>query len=122
MGAMRRREFAGKLRQLGALALLLTAGGLLPGCGDAGEQTPSNDFVFTTSIEAGHQHVLRFAKSVLDTPPQGGLELRTSTEAGHNHAVTVTAPELQTLREGAAVNKTTTLNDGHSHTLTMQRP
>ena len=119
---MRRRDFAVKLRQLGAIALLLTAGGLLPGCGDEGEQAPSNDFVFTTSIEAGHQHVVRIARNVLDTPPQGELELRTSTEAGHNHSVRVTSAELLTIRDGGIVNKTTTVNDGHSHTLMMQLP
>ncbi len=119
---MRRRDFAGKFRQLGVIALLLTSTGLLPGCGDEGEQTTSTDFVFTTSIEAGHQHVVRLARSVLDTPPQGELELKTSTEAGHNHSVRVTSTEFQTLRNGGAVDKTTTVNDGHSHTLTMQRP
>ena len=119
---MTRRDFAVKFRQLGALALLLTTGGLLSACGDEGEPTNTTDFVFTTSIEAGHQHVVRLARTVLDTPPEGELELKTSTEAGHQHSVRVTSAELQTLRAGGAVNKTTTLNDGHSHTLTMQRP
>lgn len=118
---MRRRDFAVKLRQLGAIALLLTAGGVLPGCADEGEQSDSTDFVFTTSIEAGHQHVLRLPKSVLDTPPEGDLTLKTSTEAGHNHSVTVTVADIQTLKSGGAVEKTTTIDDGHSHTLTMQR-
>jgi hypothetical protein len=121
MAAMRRREFAVKFRQLGAVALLLTAGGLLPGCADEGEPADSTDFVYTTSIEAGHQHVLRVPKNLVETPPEGDLDLRTSTEAGHNHSVRVTVADLQTVRDGGTVDKTTATNDGHSHTLTLQR-
>jgi len=119
---MKRRDFAVKVRRLGALALLLTGGGLLAGCADEDEAPPTTDLVFTTSIEAGHQHVVRITQSLLDTPPQGELELKTSTEAGHNHTVRITPAELQTIEDGGLVNKTTTINDGHSHTLVMQRP
>jgi hypothetical protein len=119
---MKRQHFAVKLRHLGALALLLTSGGLLPGCGEAEEEAPSNDLVFTTSIEAGHQHTLTFPKSTLDTPPPGELAFKTSTDAGHDHTVRLTPDEVRTLRDGGALTKTTTINDGHSHTLPMQRP
>lgn len=118
---MTRRDFAGKFRRLGAAALL-TVGGLLAGCGDEDEETPTNELVFTTSIEAGHQHVVRLDRSLLETPPAEELVLRTSTEAGHNHAVRVTPAELRLLDDGGTVDKTTTINDGHSHTLVMQRP
>jgi hypothetical protein len=118
---MRHQESGWTLRRWGALALLLATGGLLPGCSTDDEDTgDETELVFTTSIEAGHQHTVSVPRSLLQEPPQGGeIELLTTVDSGHQHEVELTVAELDTLEEGGAVSKTTTINDGHSHTLTM---
>ncbi|XXF79472.1 hypothetical protein P2318_06885 [Myxococcaceae bacterium GXIMD 01537] len=120
---MKRREFVRSVRRAGVFALALAACTGLLGCADDDvDETPDTEFIFTTSIEAGHQHTLRVPLSLAENPPSGEVTLRTSTEAGHNHSVRLTADDLNAIDDGFSVTKTTSVEDGHSHTLVMQRP
>jgi hypothetical protein len=113
-------EFVSKLRRLGAIALLLTGSALLPGCSDDDADTGDESvLVFTTSIEAGHQHTVSVPRTLLEDPAQGETELLTTVDSGHQHEVELTAAELDTLEDGGSISKTTSINDGHSHSITM---
>lgn len=118
---MKHQEFVLRFRRWGAIALLVAAAGVLPGCiaDEDEDEEDETTLVFTTSIEAGHQHTVSVPRSLLENPPEGELELATSVEAGHQHEVELTAAELDTLEDGGTITKTTSINDGHSHTVEM---
>lgn len=122
---MMRRGLVRRLRGAGLAALLLTAGAL-PGCvgheDEKGAQQPADAFVFDSSIEAGHQHTLTIPLSLLRAKPKADVELHTSTNSGHQHRVRLTAADLDALDFGQTVTKTSSVDDGHSHTFVLTRP
>lgn len=122
---MMRRGLVPRLRGFGLAALLFTAG-VLPGCvgnqDEEGARQPSDSLVFDSSIEAGHQHTLTIPLSMLRAQTKTDVELHTSNNSGHQHRVRLTAAELDALDFGQPVTKTTSVDDGHSHTFVMTRP
>jgi hypothetical protein len=121
---MKHRGLVARLRGAGLAALLLTAG-VVPGCigqDESQDQKPTDALVFDSSIEAGHQHTLTIPLSLLSAPQKADIELATSASSGHSHRVRLTAAELDALDFGQPVTKTTSIDDGHSHTFVLTRP
>lgn len=84
--------------------------------GDLCEGIPS-----VSSLELNHVHELCVPAEDLRTPPPNGQTYGTSFDDGHLHNVTFTAADLMAIAAGQSVTKTTTVDNGHTHTFTILR-
>ncbi len=114
---MDRREVIVKL---GGLLLVLPAARVLGACGgDSGGGTQSLTFV--SSNDLGHTHTVSLQMTDLTAPPAAGTTKTTSSELAHTHQVTLTSADLDSINQGNTVVKTTTNDDGHTHTFSFHK-
>ena len=110
-----RREFTLE----SALALLSTVVITVSGCDDDSTPTtpgtsPSN---VTGSISANHGHTAAIAAAEITAGT--AFTLNITGTATHPHNVDVLQADLMSLQNRQTVRKTSTTNDGHSHTVTF---
>ena len=112
-----RREFTLE----SALALLSTVVITVSGCDDDGTPTtpgtsPSN---VTGSISANHGHSAVIPGAQISAGTAFSLNITGTATQPHN--VDVLQADLTALQNRQTVTKTSTTNDGHSHTVTFAR-
>lgn len=116
-----------------------TATGLLPllltevacdtygdsGAGDGGETGDDLSFTLGSSINSGHTHTVSILFADVNDPPAGGKTLSTSRTSGYNghaHHLTLTQSDLQALKDGQTLTRTTSSDAPHTHTFTISVP
>jgi len=119
-----RREFtvASAMAVLGGVAITVTGcGGSSYGGGSPttpSSPTPppsSGDAVGTISANHGHSAVITAAR--LSAPEM--VEIDISGQADHPHTVAISADEVQQVADGQRVSKVSSVDQGHSHTVTF---
>jgi len=113
---MDRREVIVKL---GGLLLVLPAARVLVACG--GSDGGTQGLTFISSNDLGHTHTVGLQVSDLTAPPAAGVNKATSFNTNHSHQVALTSAELDSIQAGNTVTKTTSNDDGHSHTFAFHR-
>lgn len=112
---MDRREV---ILKFGGLLLVLPAARVLMACGGSdGTQA----LTFISSNDLGHTHTVALQMTDLTAPPPAGVNETTSFNTNHTHQVALTAAELDSIQAGTTVTKTTSTDDGHSHTFAFHR-
>jgi hypothetical protein len=114
---MNRREVIVKF---GGLLLALPASRVLMACGSDSGGSPQS-LTFTSSNDLGHTHTVGLQVTELTTPPSGGVTKTTSNVMAHTHQVSLSAAELDSIDLGSTVTKTTTMDDGHTHTFAFHK-
>lgn len=114
---LNRREFTLQA----ALAVLGGSTITILGCG--GYKSPSGpsgptDVVGAISANHGHVAVITGAEMVAGS----SVQLNIQGSAPHNHVVALSAEEIATLRRGGAVTRTSSVGDGHDHSVAFQGP
>ena len=118
--AIDRREFTLQ----SALAILSAATITISGCGDGDSDPgpgpgpsppPSADETGSISGNHGHTAVIDSARLMARNAVQ--LDIRGS--ATHPHLVDLTAADVGLVADGQRVSKTSSTDDGHSHTVTF---
>ena len=115
-----RREFTLE----SALALLSTVAITVSGCdGDSTTSTPTTPTTTTPpasvtgNISANHGHTAAIDSARISAGTAFTLDIRGT--ATHPHTVDVTQADLMALQNRQTVNKTSTTDSGHSHTVTF---
>jgi hypothetical protein len=114
---MDRREVIVKL---GGVLLLLPASRVLMACGSDSGGNPQS-LTFTSSNDQGHTHSAVLQLTEITTPPSAGVTKTTSNNFAHTHQVSLTAAELDSIDMGNTVTRTTTMDDGHTHTFAFHK-
>jgi hypothetical protein len=108
-----RREFTLE----SAMAILGAATITITGCGgyDVGPSPPAGDHEGVVSANHGHRAIVTSAQ--LNSNNTVTVDMR--YQATHNHTLTLSPPELAAIAENGRVVKTSSTEDGHSHTVTF---
>jgi hypothetical protein len=72
-----------------------------------------------TSTDSGHFHDLCIPAADLNDPPAGAT-YQSTVVSGHTHSVELDESELASLAAGGSVSVTTSVDDGHVHTVTLR--
>ncbi len=70
-----------------------------------------------TSISANHGHVAIIRSAELQAG--GALSLNITGSANHPHTLALSGDEVVSIRNGGRVSKTSSNDDGHTHTVTF---
>jgi hypothetical protein len=113
-----RREFTVE----SALAMLAGVTITITGCGDDDEPTtnptpPATDKTATVSTDAGHSHTAVVTAAQLTAG--NAISVTLTGAATHTHTVDLSQAELTQIRGGTRVQKTSTIDNAHSHTVTF---
>jgi hypothetical protein len=115
---MDRRAF---LARAGLLATWAAIPVTLTGCGDDDDGNPmdggSGDVSGSVSNTGGHTHSVTITKAQIDAANSVVLTLTTS--AGHTHTVSLTAEQVGTIGEGGQVQRESSSDQAHTHTVTF---
>ncbi|MBI2841370.1 MAG: hypothetical protein HYX75_23890 [Acidobacteria bacterium] len=108
-----RREFtvASIMALLGGITITIT------GCGGDGPTTSDMPQDETGAISANHGHVAVITIAQLNAG--ASVRLNIQGTSSHPHTVDVSAVEIVDIRNQIRVSKTSTTEDGHSHTVTF---
>jgi len=113
-----RREFTLE----SALAMLAGVAITITGCGDDDDDNgtgPSGiDRNGTVSTDAGHTHTGAVITAAQFTAG-GSLTLTLTGQTTHTHTVALTQAELTQINGGTRVQKVSSTNEAHSHTVTF---
>lgn len=114
---MDRREF---LARAGLLATWAAIPVVLSGCG-GNSKSPTNtggdgDVSGNVSTVAGHSHSVTITKAQIDAANAVTLTL---TGGGHTHTVSLTAEQVMTIGEGGRVQRESSSDQAHTHTVTF---
>jgi hypothetical protein len=92
-------------------------------CVDPGKVTTTADAItIASACSSGHNHALTLTMTELTTPPAAGVSRETTSYEGkHTHVVVLTEADLRQIQSGAAVNKDSTVSDGHAHTFVIKK-
>ena len=110
-----RREFTVEW----ALAVLGAATITVSGCDDS-TSTPTNPTQpgdVQGSVSANHGHIAVIRSAQLSSPTSITLDIRGN--ADHPHIVDLTATEVASISDRGRVSKTSSVDVGHSHTVTF---
>jgi hypothetical protein len=113
-----RREFTVE----SALAMLAGVTITITGCGGDDEPTtnptpPATDKSATVSTDAGHSHTAVVTAAQLTAG--NAITLTLTGQTTHTHTVALTQAELTQISGGTRVQKTSTTDNAHSHTVTF---
>jgi hypothetical protein len=87
----------------------------------ASEDASACNGVFEIStVTNNHDHSLCVPSTDLSNPPAGGATYTTSLNDGHTHTVTLSQQQLQTIQSGGSVTVTTSAP--FAHDFTIQKP
>lgn len=117
---MKRREFLIRTGQtVIAFPMVLQA----VSCGsDETAMAPQDDptsFDVTSSQDDGHTHRITFECTDLSA---GAADYTSTSAGGHTHSIHVTLEDAAKILNGESVAVTSTIDFGHSHTWTIQKP
>ena len=114
-----RREFTVE----SALAMLATVAITVTGCGDDSPPTtptpPATDKTGTVTTDAGHTHPSTTITAAQFTAGNAVTLTLANGTTTHTHTVTVSQAELTQISAGTRVQKATTTDNNHSHTVTF---
>jgi hypothetical protein len=112
-----RREFTVE----SALAMLASVAITITGCGDdsapAAPSPPATDKTGTVSTDANHTHSGATITAAQFTA--GNAITLTLTGANHTHTVALSQAELTQISAGTRVQKASSSDNGHTHTVTF---
>jgi hypothetical protein len=111
-----RREFTVE----SALAILAGVTITVTGCGDDDSSPPTSPTPSsgaTGSVSANHGHVATVTGAQITAAGAVSLDIR--GQADHPHTVQLTADEVTRIGARTQVSKTSTTDNGHSHTVTF---
>jgi hypothetical protein len=114
-----RREFTVEW----VLAVLAGATITITGCGgDDNNNSPGTNPTPQTGdksgvISANHGHTAIVTAATLASPTAVTINMR--AQATHNHTLTLTAAEVTSIAANARVQKDSSTDDGHNHTVTF---
>jgi hypothetical protein len=113
-----RREFTVE----SALAMLAGVTITITGCGDdennpTTNPTPGTDKTATVSTDAAHSHTAVITAAQLTAG--SAITLTLTGQTTHTHTVALTQAELSQINAGTRVQKTSTTDNAHSHTVTF---
>ena len=114
-----RREFTVEW----VLAVLAGATITITGCGgDDNNNSPGTNPTPQTGDKAGvisanHGHTAIVTAATLASPTAVTINMR--AQATHNHTLTLTAAEVTSVAANARVQKDSSTDDGHNHTVTF---
>src|SRR5215204_926997 len=113
-----RREFTLE----SALAMLAGITITITGCGDDDDNpttnpTPATDKNATVSTDAGHSHIAVITAAQLTAG--NAITLTLTGAATHIHTVDLSQAELTQIRAGTRVQKTSSNDNAHTHTVTF---
>jgi len=114
-----RREFTVEW----VLAVLAGATITITGCGgDDNNNSPGTNPTPQTGDKAGvisanHGHTAIVTAATLASPTAVTINMR--AQATHNHTLTLTAAEVTSIAANARVEKISSTDDGHNHTVTF---
>ena len=74
----------------------------------------------TSTITAGHNHMLCVLATDLANPPSGGVTYTTTISQSHTHDVSLTQAMLQQIAMGGSVTVTTSVTNSHTHDFLIQ--
>jgi len=118
---MTRREV---LIQMGSLLLLVPAGTVFVGCGDSDDGDDGGTgtaLTFTSNVVQAHSHRVSIQMSELTEPPSSGVNRNTTVDDGHLHTVSLSEADLSAIESGQVVTKETTLVNAHTHTFEFRK-
>jgi hypothetical protein len=103
------------------LAVLAGATITITGCGgddnNPGTSPSSQTGDKAGVISANHGHSAIVTAATLASPTTVTINMR--AQATHNHTLTLTAAEVTSIAANARVEKTSSTDDGHNHTVTF---
>jgi hypothetical protein len=109
------------LSQSTVLLLLVPVAGTLMACsssGDSSASASSCDGSFETStVTLAHTHTLCVPTTDLASAPSAGVTYTTSVSDGHDHTVMLTQAQLQSINGGQSVTVTTSSPNPHNFTI-----
>jgi hypothetical protein len=112
---MDRRAF---LAKAGLLATWAAIPVTLAGCGDDEKNPTGNgengDVAGSVSNSGGHTHSVTITKAQIDAANAVTLTL---TGGGHTHTVSLTAEQVMTIGEGGRVQRESSSDQAHTHTV-----
>ena len=119
---MNRRDFIVKLPALFALPLVISQIGCDPATKSESTDDNTNDesFKITSSANSGHTHTVEILYDDIESPSM--MNTLSSSSTNHFHQITISMNDYQTLKDGGTVEKTSTMNGGHSHTFSVKVP
>ena len=91
------------------------------GAPSTGGNNGCNGIDETSTVVAGHSHMLCVLTTDLTNPPAGGVTYTTTNAAGHTHMVSLSQAQLQSIQSGQTVMVTTTIAASHTHDYTIQK-
>jgi hypothetical protein len=133
---MNRREL---LTKFGTLMLVLPAGRVLVACGgssyggssttidETGSPSPTptsgntETLSFTSSVDAGHDHMMTLEVSLLIDSPTDGVSKTTTLNSAHTHRVEISEEQLDQIQAGQTLSIETSLVNGHTHSFQLQK-
>jgi predicted small lipoprotein YifL len=104
-----------------ALAMLAGVAITITGCGDKSPKAPTppaTDKTGTVSTDANHTHSGATITAAQFTAGNA-ITLTLTGAATHTHTVTLSQSELTQIRAGTRVQKTSSSDNAHSHTVTF---
>ena len=107
---------------LGGASVVITAacgggGGSSPASPSSPPPTAGAGDKEATSISANHGHVAIIRSAELQAG--GALSLNITGSANHPHTLALSGDEVVSIRNGGRVSKTSSNDDGHTHTVTF---
>lgn len=93
----------------------------ISGCGGGGGGNPSGPTLGpgdkAGSVSANHGHTVVVTAAQLTAG--NGLNLGIRGSSNHSHAISLTGAQVVSIRDGARVSVTSTVDDAHDHTVTF---
>jgi hypothetical protein len=106
------------------LAVLAAATITITGCGGDDDSNPGTNPTPTPQtadkvgvVSANHGHNAIVTAATLASPTTVAISMR--NQATHDHTLTLTAAEVTSIAANTRVVKTSSTDDGHSHTVTF---
>ncbi len=82
--------------------------------------TGGKTYLWTSStVNQTHTHTYTLTMDNLTNPPSAGLSTNTSSEPGHSHTVSLTLAQLTSISQGASIQTSTGVTQGHQHQFTL---
>jgi len=114
----RRFTLATALAALGGVTITISGCGSSGGSGTASPNQPSaGDVVGRISDNHGHTAVITAAQLA----GGGSLLLNIQGDSSHPHTVSLSAADISAIAGGQTVSRASSLEDGHTHTVTFSR-
>jgi len=85
---------------------------------------PGTSMTFTSTSVNSHAHSVTIDKTVVLTPPPGGISETTASTSAHKHSITLTQDQLATINSGGLATVKSGISDfggAHTHDFTITK-